>query len=413
MTRPGAARQDDPVPSSRVLVLMGSGETSPTMVTPHQQVFARLGPADTVPAVYLDSPYGFQENADELGERITAYFRESVGRSVEPVRFRSRAEADADPAGHAEAMARLLAARWVFAGPGSPSYALRQWADSPVPAALDARLAREGVGGAVVFASAAALTLGLVTVPVYEVYKVGEDPRWLDGLDVIGRATGLRTAVVPHFDNAEGGTHDTRFCYLGERRLRVLEEQLPDGCFVLGVDEHTGLVVDIDTGDAEVVGRGSVTVRVRGTSWSAPAGTRLTLDEIAERGASERHPSPVGTGQPPAADFLTLADVDGALQAGDVKAALDTVLRMDSVAATRAEREFVRIAVARLGAYAADAPVDRARELAPYVTLLLELRGTARAEGRFAEADAVRDRLTALGVALHDTPDGTHWELHA
>ena len=32
-------------------------------------------------------------------------------------------------------------------------------------------------------------------------------------------ATGLPAVVVPHYDNAEGGHHDTRFCYLGERRL--------------------------------------------------------------------------------------------------------------------------------------------------------------------------------------------------
>ena len=30
---------------------------------------------------------------------------------------------------------------------------------------------------------------------------------------------GLDAVVIPHFDNAEGGNHDTRFCYLGERRL--------------------------------------------------------------------------------------------------------------------------------------------------------------------------------------------------
>ena len=78
-------------------------------------------------------------------------------------------------------------------------------------------------------ASAAALTLGVVTVPVYEIYKVGDDPRWLEGLDLLGRATGLRAAVVPHYDNAEGGNHDTRFCYMGERRLRDLEAMRPDG----------------------------------------------------------------------------------------------------------------------------------------------------------------------------------------
>ena len=87
--------------------------------------------------------------------------------------------------------------------------------------------------------SAAALTLGSHTVPVYEVYKVGEDPRWVEGLDLLGQITGIRAAVVPHYDNAEGGTHDTRFCYLGEPRLAGLEAELPAEVGVLGVDEHT------------------------------------------------------------------------------------------------------------------------------------------------------------------------------
>ncbi len=56
-----------------------------------------------------------------------------------------------------------------------------------------------------VFASAAALTLGRWTVPVYEIYKVGEDPHWLEGLDLLSQ-TGIDGAVIPHFDNAEGGT---------------------------------------------------------------------------------------------------------------------------------------------------------------------------------------------------------------
>ena len=359
----------------RILVVLGSGETSPTMVTPHQQVFARLGP--DVPAVTLDSPYGFQENADELTERVRTFFQDSVGRSVTAVRFRSRSEADADPVGHASEMARLMAARWVFAGPGSPSYALRQWAGSPVPDALDARLAAGGEGGAVVFASAAALTLGLVTVPVYEVYKVGEEPRWLDGLDVLGRATGLRAAVVPHFDNTEGGTHDTRFCYLGQRRLEVLEAQLPEGAFVLGVDEHTGLVLDLDSGEGRVVGRGMVTVRAEGRSWTAPSGTTVTLDELAGHGRSTLTRSthaPRELFDRAGAGGVSAAAVDTALAAGDVRAAVAVLLRLDARATTDAERETVRAAVARLGAYAADAPVDRAAEVGPYVDLLLELR---------------------------------------
>mgnify|MGYP003735232043 CR=1 FL=1 len=163
----------------RILTILGSGETSPTMVTPHQRTFTRLG--SDVRAVLLDSPYGFQENADELTEKAQQFFRESVGREVDVVTFRKAPAPDLTA--HAVEMARLRAADWIFAGPGSPSYALRTWAGSAVPEALHARL-RDG--GAVTFASAAALTLGALTIPVYEVYKVGDDPYWLEGLDVVG-----------------------------------------------------------------------------------------------------------------------------------------------------------------------------------------------------------------------------------
>ena len=85
------------------------------------------------------------------------------------------------------------------------------------------------------------------------------------GLDLLSPlGFGPHCVVVPHWDNAEGGTHDTRFCYMGERRLAALEEMLPDDAWVLGIDEHTALVVDLDAGEAAVSGRGGVTVRRRG-----------------------------------------------------------------------------------------------------------------------------------------------------
>ena len=84
-------------------------------------------------------------------------------------------------------------------------------------------------------------------------------------------------AVIPHYDNAEGGTHDTRFCYLGERRLAAMEALLPDDGWVLGIDEHTALIVDLDAREATVTGRGVVTVRRRGASQQFPAGERLSL----------------------------------------------------------------------------------------------------------------------------------------
>ena len=230
-----------------LIVVMGSGETAPSMVTVHQRALAGVAPE--APAVLLDSPYGFQGNADDLTARTLAHFRERVGRELSVCSFRSAAAAVADPLAYEQSLALLREAGWAYAGPGSPSYTLRTWADTPLPDLL-ARVVERG--GVLTFSSAAALTLGTATVPVYEIYKVGEEPRWLDGLDLLGRLVGLRCALIPHWDNAEGGNHDTRFCYLGEGRLHRMEAELPEMACVVGVDEHTALLLDLGAGTASI-----------------------------------------------------------------------------------------------------------------------------------------------------------------
>ncbi|MDQ3887117.1 MAG: hypothetical protein M3308_08985, partial [Actinomycetota bacterium] len=145
------------------LVIMGSGETAPTMVEVHRSVLRAAGEG---PALLLDTPYGFQENADSITQRAVAYFARNVGRHVTPLSWRQRLDgADLD-----RALAAVRRARSVFAGPGSPTYALRVWDGSGMAQAL-VELARRG--GTLTFASAAALTLGVVAVPVYEIYKSG------------------------------------------------------------------------------------------------------------------------------------------------------------------------------------------------------------------------------------------------
>ncbi|HXQ58498.1 MAG TPA: hypothetical protein VN799_00320, partial [Acidimicrobiales bacterium] len=196
----------------RLLTVMGSGETAPTMIKVHRSVVQRLGPGP-VHGILLDTPFGFQTNAPDIAARAVDYFRDSVGATLEVAGLRSAA--DLEPPGGDAVIARIAAAPLVFSGPGSPTYALRQWRGTLVPAVLAEKLA---LGGAVTFASAAALALGIVAVPVYEVYKVGEEARWVEGLDLLG-ALGLHVALIPHYDNAEGGTHDTRYSYLGEERL--------------------------------------------------------------------------------------------------------------------------------------------------------------------------------------------------
>ena len=270
---------------TRLLTIMGSGETAPTMVKPHRTVFERLeaGAPDAVPAVFLDTPFGFQENADELSAKTVAYFETSLTRTI-GVAGLQRIETTSTLQREA-AFARIRLARFVFAGPGSPTYALRQWAGTPVPDLLAEKLRTEG---AVTFSSAAALTLGLATVPVYEVYKSGADPYWLDGLDLLS-PIGLPVAVIPHYNNAEGGHHDTRFCYLGERRLAMMERLLPDGAFVLGLDEHTGVILDLEADTASVVGLGVLTLRRLQVWLSEPLGRLRVLAGCLEAAAGVRH----------------------------------------------------------------------------------------------------------------------------
>ena len=133
---------------------MGSGETAPTMVKAHRQVFDRLGLA-APRAVLLDTPYGFQANADIISDRAVEYFRR---RSVAAVEVAQLPRTDTgDTVAIEQALARIRSADWLFTGPGSPSFALRQWAGTPVPDLLAEKIRS---GGALVFSSAAALTLG-------------------------------------------------------------------------------------------------------------------------------------------------------------------------------------------------------------------------------------------------------------
>jgi cysteinyl-tRNA synthetase len=47
--------------------------------------------------------------------------------------------------------------------------------------------------------------------------------------------------------------------------------------------------------------------------------------------------------------------------------------------------------------------------LDPFVTIFIELRAHLRNEGRFDEADTIRNRLASIGIALRDGESGTEW----
>jgi cyanophycinase-like exopeptidase len=413
----------------RLLAIMGSGETAPTMVKTHRSLLSRLSAVSGAPAsaVLLDTPYGFQENADIISARAVEYFAVSVGHPIDVASWRT---ADDPIAVRETALARVGAAAYVFAGPGSPTYALRQWAGTPMPDLLASTL-RDG--GCVTFASAAALTLGAVAVPVYEIYKSGGDVEWAEGLDLLAEV-GLPFAVIPHYDNAEGGNHDTRFCYLGERRLAMLEASLPADTYVLGVDEHTACIVDFDAGTAIVSGNGTVTVRRDGRSTVFPAGTTLPIDALVDAavGASDVVVPPpvevapsVASGGTAAPGLLAAAEeyeraFDAAVARRDVEAAVSAVLGLDAAIVEwsrdtlqsdepdRARVVFRRMVVG-LGELARRGAADPAELLAPAVDAVLRARSAARDAHDFALADELRDRLVAAGIEVNDTPDGTTW----
>jgi len=428
---------------TRLLTIMGSGETSPTMVKPHREVFEHLSAsaltADAaIPSVFLDTPFGFQENADELSAKTVQYFKVSLNRIVDVAGLCD--VATATTLEREVAFNTIRQARFVFAGPGSPTYALRQWAGTPLPELLAEKLQ---TGGAVTFSSAAALTLGISTVPVYEIYKSGTNPHWLDGLDLL-TPFGLPVAVIPHYNNTEGGHHDTRFCYLGERRLRILEELLPAGAFVLGVYEHTGVILDLDKDTAKVVGLGVVTVRRNGISMEIPSGETVPIDMLREHpsarsGTSTARSAPVLT---PAADDSPIAgtvstkvaaslasdvercsaEFDLSIEGRDAAGAVAAILDLDdairdwsadtlqSVEMDKA-RALLRSMIIRLGDASRSGLTDPRDVLGPLVEIALSARSEVRRAKLYDLSDQIRDELALAGVEVRDTADGQMWEL--
>ena len=416
-----------------ILAVMGSGETAPTMVTTHRMLASKL--QKPARAVLLDTPYGFQENAPELATKAVEYFQTSINLELEVAGLTEIIGADSLTV--ERGLQKVADAHYVFAGPGSPTYALRQWSGTPLAGLLNKKL-RDG--GIVTFASAAALTLGRFTLPVYEIYKVGEDPRWLDGLNILGEI-GVNVALIPHYNNAEGGHHDTRFCYMGERRLSMLERELPDNVYVLGVDEHTGMVIDLDTQTVTVVGKGVVTIRCDGESTQIASGETFSVDRLRDpASATTRNTKQTATSQSktsaPANMATATAIFDNnlreatdrlnqvfatALADSDADGAARATLELDDAIAgwsgdtlqsdaTDHARAVLRSMITRLAAAAAGGLRDPRDVLGPFVQVLLDLRAQVRADKRFDLSDIIRDRLAALNVEVRDTPDGAVWD---
>lgn len=250
---------EDSVPNSfepGPIALFGSGETSPSGQKIFDQLFRRLPASPRV--TILETPAGFELNSPRVAGRVGEFLEHRLQNynprvSIVPARRRDTPFSPDEPT----ILEPILRADLIFMGPGSPSYTVRQLQDS---LAWQYLIARHRLGAALALASAATIAISAWALPVYEIYKVGEDIYWKPGLDLFG-PYGLNLVFIPHWDNTEGGEElDTSRCFMGLARFEPLLEMLPEWITVLGIDEKTGLVIDLKQGECTVVGSGSVTV---------------------------------------------------------------------------------------------------------------------------------------------------------
>ena len=164
------------------IILFGSGETSPSGQKIFDTVLRRMRISPSI--ALLETPAGFELNSarviGRVGEFIQHHLQNYQPQVVAvPARNRLTAYSPDDP----QVIEPLYHADLVFMGPGSPSYAVRQLQGSQ---AWYAMLARHRLGGAIALASAAVVAISAYALPVYEIYKVGEELHWKPGLDFFG-----------------------------------------------------------------------------------------------------------------------------------------------------------------------------------------------------------------------------------
>jgi hypothetical protein len=333
------------------IAFLGSGETSLAGGRIFESL-ARLIP-DPLHVSVMETTAGFELNSFQVAGRVAEFLQTRLQNykpaiDVIPARKKGTEFSPDNP----EILRPLLSANLIFMGPGSPSYAVRQLKDT---LAWDIIRARHRLGATLIFASAATISVGAWALPVYEVYKAGEDIHTKLGLNLFADY-GMNLSFVPHWNNAEGGIDlDTSRCFFGIERFDQWRKLLPPENILVGLDEHSGIIVDFEAGTCEVSGVSSVSVLKQNSMEIYPAGAKFSLSEL-------------GQFAPPSSS--------------------EQELRPDAwemvVNATKTED---------------DAPPAEALDL-------LEQRKDARTRKDFAESDRLRDQISALGWTVQDSKEG-------
>ncbi len=215
--------------------------------------------------------------------------------------------------------------------------------------------ARHRLGATLIFASAATISIGAHALPVYEIYKVGQDVHVVDGLNLFADF-GLHVSFIPHWNNAEGGVDlDTSRCFIGMDRFAEWCDLVPPDNETIGLDEHTGLIMDFESGLCEVSGVSSVSLVRECDPEMFPSGSKFSLNELGEF----RLPDPLEKDIPSQAWKMCV-----------------------------------------------NAPPLDEDQPSEEVLVLLEQRVLARANKDWAESDKLRESITALGWTVQDSKDG-------
>lgn len=267
-----------------LVILFGSGETSPSGRKIFEEVFKNLSVNPCV--AILETPAGFELNSSQVAGRVGDFLERHLKNyqpeiSILPARKRGTSLSPDNP----EVVAPLWEADLVFMGPGSPTYTVNQLRDSFAWQILQAR---HRLGMSIALASAATIAIGAYAIPVYEIYKVGEDIYWKEGLNLF-RPYGLSLVFVPHWNNKDGGDElDTSRCFMGKARFDPLMEILPNDVTVVGIDERTGLLFDLVNQVCQVIGPGEVTLLIQGKVKSFKSGMTFAFTDLGDF----RYPQP-------------------------------------------------------------------------------------------------------------------------
>jgi hypothetical protein len=185
---------------------------------------------------------------------------------------------------------------------------------------------------------------------------VGQDVHAVAGLNFFNDF-GMHLSFVPHWNNAEGGTDlDTSRCFVGMDRFAQWCDLVPPENTTLGLDEHTGIIMDLEAGVCEIMGVSSVSLVRACDSLIHPAGGKFPLSALGEITL----PNPLNAGL--------------SSQAWDLVSNVD-VLEDDTIA----PQEVVALAEGRL---------------------------TARTNKNWAESDRLREEIAARGWTVQDGKDG-------